>query len=185
MKTNNFFGMLILASAVMIAASCSKNDKDDVKAPTSAVLKQVRDNALKDIIQTKTFKAEDGITFTSKGGVQVNVNPNSLCLNGNPVTGEVALEFAELYKRGDMLVVNKPLMGTGYSGEGPMSTGGQFYIKVSQNGQELSACGFNAYTLNVPTANTGGLQNGMTFWTGTPNSRACQKIDSPARACIP
>ena len=66
----------------------------------SAVLKQVRKEALKAITQTGTFKAEDGIDFTSARGVRFVIQPDAMSLNGVKVTGNVTLEFIELYKRG-------------------------------------------------------------------------------------
>ena len=167
MKANKILSTTLLAGALLMAMSCCKDGDDVIDdgiiPPTSAEFKQVFTDALNDIIQTKTFKAEDGIDFTSKKGVDFFVSPNSMFLDGNLVTGDVTFEFIELYKRGEMLVVNKPLMGTASNGsKGPMITGGQFYINISQNGKDIEA----NYHMTVPEENTGKINNGMTLWEG-------------------
>ena len=161
MTTNNFFRMAMICCVMAIAVSCkSKDDKSAINPPTSAIFQQVLNDALKDIIQTKTFKAEDGIDFITEGGVRFVIYPYQLCAT----TGDVTLEFAELYNRGDMLVVNKPLMGTNYNGDkGPMITGGQFYVNITQNGETID-CGY--YSMTVPSENTGAVNNNMTLWEG-------------------
>jgi hypothetical protein len=169
MKANNFFKMALLTGVFVMAVSCDKGDAYDPEEfipPTPAEFKEVFENALKGITQTKTFKAEDGIDFTSEKGATFRVQPNSMYLEGNPVTGDVTFEFVELYKRGNMLVVNKPLMGTAEDGaKGPMITGGQFYINISQNGKDIDAY----YNMTVPAENTGGLNTDMGLWTGKEN----------------
>jgi len=180
MKSQKFFKIALLAGAFVMAVSCERNlgyiDDDPevpggsvttIQPPTPDVFMQIRDGALQAITQTATFKAEDGIDFTSKGGVKFKINPLSMNLNGSPVTGNVVLEFIELYKRGDMLVVNKPLMGTSLNGgeKGPLITGGQFFISVTKDGEQVTAI----YNLEVPSANTGDLNPDMSLWVGEEN----------------
>jgi len=171
MKTLQEIGTALIAGVMLMTVSCGNDNEtltdNGIKPPTSAEFNQVRNDALKGITQTNTFNAEDGIDFTSKGGVHFTIYPNSIWLNGVLVTGAVTLDFVELYKRGDMLVVNKPLMGTAGDGltKGPMVTGGQFYVNVTKNTQQLEAY----YQMTVPEANTGELNPGMSFWTGEEN----------------
>ena len=161
MKNIKFIGIAILAGAMVMAASCKKSDDSNgIKPPTPAVFNKVRNDALKEITQTKTFKLEDGLSFTSKGGV--NFNFYGWCSG----TGDATLEFVELYKRGDMLVVNKALMGTSQDGanKGPLITGGQFYVNVKDKDGKPINCGF--YNMTVPASNTGAFNPGMTPWAG-------------------
>lgn len=51
------------------------------------------------------------VTLTSAKGVKLNINGDCLTKNGNPVTGEVNIEYIELFDKGNMLVTNKPTMG--------------------------------------------------------------------------
>jgi hypothetical protein len=167
-KTNVIAGIILIAMTSV--ASCKKNGTENInnngiKPPTQSEFNQVRKDALNDITQTATFKAENGFTFTSAKGATLTFLPNAFASNGNPVTGNVTLEFVELYKRGDMLAVNKPLMGTALNGitKGALITGGQFFIKVTQNGNQLTG----RYQLNVSTENTGTADPNMVLWKGT------------------
>ena len=171
MKTNKFFNLIVLATIVVTMISCSSDNGEGIKPPTPAEFKEMRSRALADITQTQTFNAEDGIDFTSDKGVHFTIGAGCIQLNGAPVTGPVQLEFVELYKRGNMLVVNKPLMGTAAdeTTKGPMVTGGQFYVNVTKNGVQVDGSWACPYYLEVPAENTGGLDPNMTFWTGTEN----------------
>ena len=167
MKMQKKIGPALFALMLLTAVSCSEAVNkylNVIKPPTEAEFNQVRNDALQGITQTQTFKAEDGIDFTSKEGAHFTIEPNSMYLNGNLVTGDVTLEFVELYKRGDMLVVNKPLMGTAGDGitKGPLITGGQFYVNVTKENQQVTA----NYNLTVPTANTGDFNPNMSLWQG-------------------
>jgi len=160
----------IALSAVFVACKRNDNTNDDdvvtIDPPTPAQFKQVRDEALREITQTGTFDAGVGVSFTSDQGVQFSISANSMYLNGAKVTGDVTLEFVELYDRGNMLVVNKALMGAAVNGDkGPMITGGQFYISLTKDGQPVNAF----YNMNVPAVNTGVLDATMTLWTGQEN----------------
>ena len=169
MKIKKMLGIAILAGTIATMIACNNEGAaPSIKAPTPEGFGRVRSAALKSITQTVTFNAEDGIDFTSEKGVRLFINPYQISLNGDPVTGPVTLEFIELYKKGDMLVVNKPLMGTALDGvsKGPMITGGQFYVNVTKDGQQIDQ---TTYYMTVPTENTGGFQSGMTIWRGEEN----------------
>ena len=158
--------ILFLLLAVFTFAACEDDgtkDQNAITPPTSAEYKQSCENNLAEIIQTKKFKVAEGLDFTSEKGVNVKIAANSLYLAGLLVEGEVTFKFVELYKRGEMLSVNRPLMGTDVDGnKGPMTTGGQFYIEISQNGNIVDG----NYTIDVPAENTGDLNTDMSFWVG-------------------
>ncbi|MCL2098689.1 MAG: hypothetical protein FWH23_08045 [Bacteroidales bacterium] len=170
MKTTNFFGTIILAAVMATTISCSEgNDGPTIQPPMPAMFRQVLNNAFNDILQSGTFTAEDGINFISEAGVTFTIDPGCIFKDGLPVSGTVNFEFAELYKRGNMMVVNKPLMGTDVGGDkGPMITGGQFYLKLTQDGEQLTTACFPGYSMVVPVSLTGETPDpDMTFWTGT------------------
>lgn len=158
-----FYLPLLFAFLFVACDNNENNEQTTTTPPTATEYKQSQANNLADIVQSKTFKASDGLSFTSNKGVKVIINANSLYSNGVPVTGDVVFEFAELYKRGDMLAVNRPLMGTDAAGnKGPMITGGQFYINVKQDGKDITG----NYNLQVPAVNTDALNLAMGFWIG-------------------
>ncbi len=160
-------GLLLLAALAF--ANCDSNDDNNNPsnvAPTAAAFSALRESAMDKITQHFTLIAEDGTaTFTSDKGVLLTINANCLTLNGNPVTGEVDIEYAEVFDPGTMLVTNKTTMGAlPGGGFGLIISGGEFYINATQNGQQLDlGCNMN---LKIPANLTGGIDNEMVLWTG-------------------
>lgn len=167
-KSTRFIASL-LALAVVFNA-CKKTNEPtpapSINPPTAQNFQKLRDQTLQNLTQTKTFKAEQGITFTSKKGVKLIINPNCLIdENGNSVTGDVELSYIELFNRGNMALTNKPVMGRDFDGNvKPLITGGEFFIDVKQGNKKLrAAC---SMSLQVPGSITGGLNSNMIAWDG-------------------
>lgn len=167
MKTNfKKIGLLILAMTTF--ASCDNTDGDDIKLtpPTSAAFKGITEKGIKRNTQNFTMTAGNGlVTLTSAKGVKLYINGDCLTKNGSPVTGQVDIEYIELFDKGNMLVTNKPTMGLTADGKkNLLISGGEFFIKATQGGVELqTSC---SLSMIVPTALTDGLDNLMTLWTG-------------------
>lgn len=177
-KAKTFFGMVLLTAIVF--TSCTKNDTNgddndcdsldndcDGIIDNSDAFSALRENALADLTQTFQFNADDGsTTFTSDNGVQVTINGNCLTENGNAVTGQVDVEYVELFDKASMLVTNKPTMGTLPSGDKALLiSGGEFLINATQNGIALdTTCEIQ---LIIPSALTGGPDNDMLLWRGS------------------
>lgn len=158
----------LLACATLSFTSC-KNETETVSLianPSAAGFQDIRKNALADITHTKSFKAEEGITFETDKGTTVQILANCLRDNSNNnVTGDVTLSFVEMYDRGNMTATNKPLMGRNGTGDlMPLVTGGQFNIEVTKGNQKLNA-GCQFY-VNIPAALTGGIDEDMKLWRG-------------------
>lgn len=169
MNTNfKKIGLLFLALATFVSCDDSDGKGDGVKVtpPSATEFAALRKEALQNRTQTFTAIASDGnIELTSAKGVKIRINGNCLTKAGNPVTGTINIEYVELFDKGDMLVTNKPTMGLTPDGKKSLLlSGGEFFIKATQNGQELATtCGLQ---LIVPTALTGGHDNEMTLWFG-------------------
>ncbi|WP_433779761.1 hypothetical protein [Flavobacterium anhuiense] len=167
MKTNfKKIGLLIIAMTTF--ASCDNSDGEDIKIspPTSAAFKSISEKGVKRNTQNFTMTAGNGVvTLTSAKGVKLYINGDCLTKNGNPVTGQVDIEYIELFDKGNMLVTNKPTMGITADGKkNLLISGGEFFIKATQGGVELqTSCSMN---MIVPTALTNGFDNLMTLWTG-------------------
>ncbi|MEC3879597.1 hypothetical protein [Parapedobacter sp. 10938] len=166
---------LIIGAMLTVLASCHKEDvasPDFILAPASAVkFQELRDQALQDLTQTTTFKAEEGVVFTSEKGAVVTINPG--CLRDeedNVITGDVTLSFVEIYDRGNMVAANKPVMGKDMDNDGkpaPLVTGGQYNLKVMQGDKILkSSCYFS---VTLPADHTGGVDDEMILWKGQIN----------------
>jgi hypothetical protein len=162
--------LLMLFSAVLVLTNCSSNDDHQegrIIPGTPSSFQSIRDAALQSLVQDTTFQAEKGIEFASAKGVKLRISGGCLYSNGIPVTGDVKLEYVELFDRGNMLVTNKPLMGKDNSGNlVPLVTGGEFYINVTKDGKDLTAC---YYELIVPAELTDTLNGNMSLWAGTIN----------------
>ena len=167
MKTNlKNIALAFLASFAM--ASCSDDSSSNGnQVPTATEFNTLRQAAMENITQHFTITAGDGSqTFTTDKGVQVTINGNCLTLNGNPVTsGQVDIEYAEVFDRGTMLVTDKTTMGRLPNGDmALLISGGEFYIDGTLNGQQLAVtCPIQ---LKIPAALTGGIDNEMTLWNG-------------------
>lgn len=164
------FGTLLMTLTLL--TSCETKDDGDndfnnaVDIATAQEFKNIKDIALANLTQNFSFNADDGnITLTSANGVQININGNCLTLNGNPVTGQVQLEYVELFEKGNMLTTNKPTMGTLPNGDKTLLiTGGEFFIEATQNGSALdTTCGLQ---LIIPASLTGGADPLMSLWEG-------------------
>lgn len=158
----------ILVTALIIT-SCNKNDDDQVFMDIPATAQEfqnLKQKALDDLTQGFEFNAEDGyVTFTSAKGVEIDINGACLTLNGNSITGNVKVEFVELFEKGNMLTTNKSTMGILPNGDRAMLiSGGEFFINATQNGIELDTnCGIN---VRIPTNLTGGDDHDMVIWKG-------------------
>jgi len=161
-------GILFLAAIVF--ASCSKNDdndRDTAYLPNDAAFNALKVDALDNVTQHFTLNANAGsTTFTTAKGVQFTINGTCLTLNGNPVTGQVQIEYAEVFDAGSMLVTDKTTMGKMPNGDmALLVSGGEFYINATQNNQQLSiTCPMQ---LVIPVSLTGGIDPAMTLWDGT------------------
>lgn len=150
MKTNmKFIKVLALSILTVVFVGCKDDDEPDI--PNAAEFDQVQDIALAAETQTFTIDASAGtVQVTSEAGVVLTINGAALTKNGSPVTGNVTVEFVEIFDKGKMLVTNKPTMGEMADGKKTLlKTGGEFFIRATQGGVELETT--QALTLLVPT----------------------------------
>lgn len=178
--------LLLFASISLI--SCDNNDDETNNLdlpPSAAAFKSISEQGVKKNTQKFTANAGDGIiTITSAKGVVLTINGNNLTKNGNPVTGAIDIEYIELFDKGTMLVTNKPTMGIMPDGKKSLLiSGGEFFIKATQGGIELAAT--SPMQLKVPVNLTGGIETGMTLWTGIIDNKgdlAWQEVKDTAGA---
>lgn len=159
-------GLLFLLA--MSFVSCDNSDSDDalILPPSASAFKSISEQGVKKNTQNFTITAGTGVvTLTSAKGVKLSINGDCLTKNGVAVTGAVAIEYIELFDKGNMLVTNKPTMGVMPDGKkNLLISGGEFFIRATQGGVELkSSCSMN---LIVPAALTDGVDNAMTLWVG-------------------
>ena len=168
MKTlKHTLGTLLVAT--LLLTSCKSNNDDDVFVEVPATQQEfnaLKQKAIDNLKQTFEFDTDDGnVTFTSEKGVQFDINISCLTLDGNPVTGNIDVEFVELFEKGNMLITNKTTMGIMPNGDRAMLlSGGEFFIEVTKDGEEIETnCGVN---MRIPTALSGGDDFEMLLWKG-------------------
>lgn len=167
--TKHFINKLALRAFLIFLStgslmSCKKTETTQ-NLPTAQSLKNLFDANLNSIKQTATFDAATTFTFTSAQGTQITIDGTCLRKNGNPVTGNVDLEFIELYDRATMAMTNKPTIGINTSGEEEvLESGGEFYVNVTQGGVALTTTCY--IPIEVPTSITGGTKANMQPFNG-------------------
>lgn len=101
--------------------------------PSTAPIHQLAKAFLPDLI-IDSFDCTLGDTLYLKDEVEIRI-PAAACTNNSstPVTGKVKLEFFRLKKKGDFIKFFKPTTAGKYL----LESAGGFFIRISQNGQEL------------------------------------------------
>lgn len=165
MKKSVLFILAFLISVCFLPA-CRKPQKDT--PGTSAQFTQAKADALSALKQHFQFNAEQGCSLVSAKGVVIEIAPGSLQgVTQMPILGMVDLDFIEIFDRGDMLSTGITTYGHQGNGMKALISGGEFYIEVSQNGQQLYA----TCRLRVPGALTGGMDTDMEVFTGIFNEQ--------------
>ncbi|MDI9309574.1 MAG: hypothetical protein QM535_05115 [Limnohabitans sp.] len=161
-------GLLLVTSFSLL--SCSKdnevNETVAVYKPTAQKLRTLRDDALGTVTQNFTLTSgNNSQQFTSTKGVKFTIIRSNLSLNGNPVTGDINIKFAEIFDGGKMLTTNKTTMGImPDNNKAIMKSGGEFYINATAGGQQLN---LNApINVEIPSNLTGGVDPAMLLWNG-------------------
>jgi len=132
MKTTKL--ILALGIFAMTFIACNPKEDQPTRENSGSQLTALRENLLNDAMQTGTLDAATGGTLTGSQGTQFVFPANAFQDgSGNLITGAVNIEYAEFYKRSDMVLMNKPTMGELPGGNKAwLVTGGEFYVKVTQ-----------------------------------------------------
>src|ERR1039458_2994117 len=115
MKTSK---SLILIIAIVAVVSCKKDTKSSTTTtpPPPAADNYSSVNAFFSkngvAMQTCTVNGTTGGSFTSSQGTTVTIPANAFLTQASvPVTGNVTIQFKDIYKKSDMLLSNMPTMG--------------------------------------------------------------------------
>jgi hypothetical protein len=121
--------------SIIIIASCKKEKVDDnmPATSTSTTYSSVKDflSRNESKIQVFTINGNSGGSFTTVQGTIVNIPANAfITQTGGAVTGNVKIEFKDIYKKNEMLLSDMPTQ----TADGRMlKSGGEFFIKASIN----------------------------------------------------
>jgi len=138
---SKIFTLLFVLSffALTSCGSDEKEDKEDKQPDGIALNKRFKDNR-QDAIQEFNEDFCPGCTISVIGskGTKVTFPPNSLGLNGIPITGNVTVELIEIYGKGAMVLQNMSTKGKKPNGdEEALNSAGEFFINARQNGTQL------------------------------------------------
>jgi hypothetical protein len=148
--------------AIVAMVACKK--KDSTVAPTATNTSTATDNysSIGDFfsknnvaMQTYTINASTGGSFATPQGTVVTIPANAFLTRSlTAVTGNVTIQFKDLYKKSDMLLADMP---TSLYYGAPLKSGGEFFIKAIQNNSALILNSGASITVAQPAALTGGL----------------------------
>ena len=99
-------------------------------------------------MQTYTFDAATGGVFTTAKGTVITVPANAFkTQTGGAVTGNVTIQFKDVYKKSDMVLNN---LTTHCRNVGPMKSAGMFYIKAMQGANVVGMAPSKNITVAMP-----------------------------------
>ncbi|MDB3906808.1 hypothetical protein N9355_05020 [Crocinitomicaceae bacterium] len=136
--------IIILSICLGISAVSCKKEKFEPETPSIAVQKQPIDQLFEDYLDSKvqsfTVGANTATTITGEQGTVITLSgSNFLDASGNPLTGNVTIDLVEIYFVKDMILTNKrTLAQTGTNQYEMLSSGGEFFINVTQNGAPVT-----------------------------------------------
>jgi len=167
MKNLSFVAAFALVGLAFVSCEKEVTGIDNTySVPNAVLLTSFYANQLSNNTQSFTVDATTGGMITGAHGATVTIAPGSLFHNSTTVvTGNVDITLVEIYDRGTMVTMNKATRG--YLPNDSLSTlvsGGEYYLKISQNGQDVLAPTGVAVTL--PADSTGGPDGSMAVFNG-------------------
>jgi hypothetical protein len=149
--------------AMVIIASCKKEKTENPSAVTTTTsYLSVKDFLSRNKAKNQVFtvNGSTGGSFTSSQGTVVSIPPNAfLTFSGVPVTGNVRIEFKDIYKKSEMLLSDIPTQTL--SGN-MLKSGGEFLINASFNNQDVMLDAGKKITVTQPVQEgTGVADQGM------------------------
>lgn len=148
-----------LTIALVLATSCKKEDPNPSPnpspspTPNGTALQNMFSENLDNLTQTYTINASTGGVVVGSSGTKITIYPNTLKNSSEQlVSGNVTVELIEIYDRGNMALCNKPTMGKTTIGDlALLISGGEYYLRITQNGEELDAS--SSVFVQVPANN--------------------------------
>ncbi|HSY75407.1 MAG TPA: hypothetical protein VK890_01045 [Bacteroidia bacterium] len=163
MKSSIKTTTVLFLLAIGLFTACKKNEPI-LPATTNTSTNTDHYSSLQDFfakngvaMQTFTISGTAGGSFTTPQGTKVIVPANCFIDKlGNAVTGNVTIQFKDIYTKSDMLLSN---MTTMYY-QTPLKSGGEFFIKAIANGGAVNLNGLSNIKVLQPL-NGWALDNSM------------------------
>ncbi|HTA62626.1 MAG TPA: hypothetical protein VK835_09230, partial [Bacteroidia bacterium] len=148
---------LFFIAIVISIVSCKKDIKTAPPTPAAASYNTIWDffPNMGVALQVYTINAGTGGSFTSPQGTSVTIPANAFLTSSHvPVTGNVIIQFKDIYKKSDMFLENMP---TQLYNSAPLKSGGEFFINPIQNNASLILASGKKITVSQPASLTGGV----------------------------
>ncbi len=107
-------------------------------------------------MQTYTVSSAVGGVFISPQGTKIIIPSNAFISpsNSKPITGNVSMQFKDLYKKSDMLLSD---MSTNTYDGAPLKSGGEFFINATSNNSSVAIAPGKNIKIEQPAELTGGI----------------------------
>ena len=154
---------------------------EDVQVPpTPEAFNELTLAARDDETQVFSVLASDWTSLEGEQGSTLFFQANSFSTaDGGPVTGEVQIQFIEIFDKGSMLVTDMPSIGQRPSGEvAQLISGGEHYVGATKDGEALTLN--SSFQLTAPADNTGGADWDMGFFRAEVSDGVAAGLDDQA-----
>jgi hypothetical protein len=154
---------------------------EDVQVPpTPEAFNELTLAARDDETQVFSVLASDWTSLEGEQGSTLFFQANSFSTaDGGPVTGEVQIQFIEIFDKGSMLVTDMPSIGQRPSGEvAQLISGGEHYVGATKDGEPLTLN--SSFQLTAPADNTGGADWDMGFFRAEVSDGVAAGLDDQA-----
>lgn len=143
--------------------SCDSDPLEDMPEDVPTTTFQSVDELLSDMepeVSSFTVDASTGGTFNTNRGSEITIPANAFVDgSGQTVTGNVDLEFQEIFNASDAITSGAFTISNGI----PIGTGGAFFIGAEQNGQALGVSPGQSVQVQIPSQQT---NQAMQLFTG-------------------
>ena len=99
-------------------------------------------------------------------GTIINIKNALVDTNGDRVSGDINIELIEIYTIPEMILHRKQTLADQDGQFKILESGGEIFLKIYQNGKELSVDGNGEMSVLLPTENTGGAKENMGLYYG-------------------
>ncbi|MEI9910033.1 MAG: hypothetical protein WDO71_10365 [Bacteroidota bacterium] len=155
---------LFLSSIIAVVIGCQKELSHSSSSYNYQSLSEFFEKNQKPS-QTFSQNSSNIISLQTNKGTKIIFQPNSfITLNDQPVTGDISIEVKEILTPSEM-ILNRTL--TVSNGQ-PIESGGEFFVRVTKNGQELKLA--PGYGMQIKLPSLGVSMNNMQVFNGQVNN---------------
>ncbi|HEX9513360.1 MAG TPA: hypothetical protein VF939_22875 [Puia sp.] len=164
MKKSSLPALAIIAAAAISIMSCKKNNDASAQPNNSADGQTMTTFMASHGPQFESFTvdATAGASFTSSKGIKYTIPAGAFVTSGGAaVTGSVTVAVKEINSPGDMIMGDKPTL----TSDGRMLVSyGEFFVKATQNNQDLLLKKDSAVKVQIPAKPVNGQE--IPMWGG-------------------